>query len=92
MIQLRKIEQAAERIVALLPGDAGLLREDLKQALKPLIESVLSRMDLVTREEFEAQSLVLLRTREKLETLAEKLTELEQSHGQLGRLDAGDDS
>lgn len=92
MIQLRKIEQAAERIVALLPGDADLLREDLKQALKPLIESVLSRMDLVTREEFEAQSLVLLRTREKLETLAEKLTELEQSDGQLGRLDAGDDS
>ncbi|VUD58928.1 hypothetical protein TDB9533_02546 [Thalassocella blandensis] len=48
--------------------------------LKAIIESGLKRLNLVTREEFDAQSAVLLRTREKLEALEVKLAELEQQH------------
>ena len=41
------------------------------------MESALSRMDLVTREEFDVQTAVLARTREKLETLERRVAELE---------------
>lgn len=47
--------------------------------LKAIIESGLKRLNLVTREEFDAQAVVLLRTREKLDVLEKKLAELEQS-------------
>ena len=42
-----------------------------------LLESALRKMNLVSREEFDAQQAVLLRTREKLEALEAQLTELE---------------
>lgn len=51
--------------------------------LKAIIESGLKRLNLVTREEFDAQTAVLLRTREKLELLETKLAELEQNQNQL---------
>ena len=79
MIDLRKIEDAAEKLVGLLPADPGRFREDLRQAVQPVVEGLLNRMDLVTREEFEAQTLVLARTREKLEALEKQIAELESA-------------
>ncbi|MFT5082609.1 MAG: BMFP domain-containing protein YqiC [Lentisphaeria bacterium] len=45
--------------------------------IRALIEAGLKKMNLVTREEFDAQQAVLLRTREKLDALEAKLSELE---------------
>lgn len=45
--------------------------------LKVLIEANLRKLNLVTREEFDAQSAVLLRTREKLEQLEKQLAAIE---------------
>jgi BMFP domain-containing protein YqiC len=42
------------------------------------LQAALARLDLVTREEFDAQAAVLLRTRQKLEALEEELRRLEQ--------------
>lgn len=47
------------------------------QQLKPIIENALKKMDLVTREEFDAQQAVLLRTREMLAALEAQVAELE---------------
>ncbi len=79
MFDLRSIEAAAERLAALLPEDARLLREELKANIRPVLESLLNRLDLVTREEFEAQTRVLARTRERLEQLEAQLQELENA-------------
>jgi len=49
--------------------------------LKSLIESSLRRLNLVTRDEFDAQQAVLLRTREKLEALEKQLQVLETEIG-----------
>ncbi len=56
-----------------------LQSEDLPSSsqLKAIIESGLKRLNLVTREEFDAQSAVLMRTREKLDALERQLAELE---------------
>ena len=45
--------------------------------LKSLLEAQLRKLNLVTREEFDAQSAVLARTREKLEAVETKLAEME---------------
>lgn len=42
-----------------------------------MVASVLRRIDLVTRDEFDAQAAVLLRTRQKLEQLEQQVDELE---------------
>lgn len=48
------------------------------QQLQTLLQSALRKCDLVTREEFDAQSNVLRRTREKLEALETQVAELEE--------------
>jgi BMFP domain-containing protein YqiC len=56
---------------------------DLEKNLRTLMQSALGRLDLVTREEFDVQREVLVRTRAKLEALEAKLAELEsQSKGE----------
>ena len=50
---------------------------DVEKNLKALLSSALSRLDLVTREEFDVQRAVLLRTREKLEALQQAVAQLE---------------
>lgn len=50
-----------------------------KKEMQSAMQSALNRMDLVTREEFDAQAAVLQRTRERLERLEQKLDELEQA-------------
>jgi ubiquinone biosynthesis accessory factor UbiK len=50
---------------------------DLEKNLRALLQSAFSRLDLVTREEYDVQREVLARTRAKLEALEAKLAELE---------------
>ena len=77
MIDLKMIESMSERIGALLPADVGTLRNEFKTNVKAVLEASLTRMDVVTREEFDAQSALLRRTREKLDKLEKQLAELE---------------
>ena len=53
-----------------------------RQEVKSALQAALARMDLVTREEFDAQTAVLQRTRARLEALEDKLAELEQQDKQ----------
>jgi len=50
---------------------------DVQKNLKAMLSSTFSRLDLVTREEFDIQQQVLARTREKLAALEARLAELE---------------
>jgi BMFP domain-containing protein YqiC len=52
---------------------------ELKLRMKQALQSALADMDLVTREEFDAQSKVLQHTRARLEQLEKELTELSLS-------------
>jgi len=60
-------------------GLQGRQPEDLSQSqLRSLLESVLRKLNLVTREEFDAQQAVLQRTRLKLEELERQVVELQE--------------
>ena len=60
-----------------MPDMARVARDDVEQHVRMAVTSVLDRLDLVTREEFDAQSAVLARTREKVEALEKRVAELE---------------
>src|SRR5690606_2542733 len=77
MIDLAHIDDLARRLSALVPPALREGREDMQQNFKTVLQSGLSRLDLVTREEFEVQRAVLARTRDKLESLERQLAELE---------------
>ena len=72
----------ASQLTQALPGASGaakLAQEELHSNIKVLLSSALSKLDLVTREEFDAQTEVLHRTRQMVEALEKKVSELEQN-------------
>lgn len=78
-MQTKDINQWVQQILAALPPGLQQLPQNLQQHLRDAISNTLSKCDLVTREEFDAQSGVLLKTRTKLEQLEKKLQELEDA-------------
>ncbi|MDX1608526.1 MAG: accessory factor UbiK family protein [Halofilum sp. (in: g-proteobacteria)] len=75
------LEDLANRLGQLLPEGAHEMRADFERNAKATLQSALSRMDLVTREEFDAQSAVLGRTREQVESLSRRIAALERKAG-----------
>ena len=73
----RFIDDLARRLAAAVPPGLSALRRDLEDNFKAVLQSGLSRLDLVSRQEFDVQAAVLRRTREKLEALQARLTTLE---------------
>jgi BMFP domain-containing protein YqiC len=68
------LEELSRRISSLIPGDVKHMQDDIEDNIRSLLQTSLAKMNLVTREEFDVQSAVLQRTREKLEQL-EQLVE-----------------
>ncbi|KGM56137.1 hypothetical protein N799_04915 [Lysobacter arseniciresistens ZS79] len=77
MIDLNHIDELARRLSGLVPPGLRESRDELQQNFKSVLQTGLAKLDLVTREEFEVQRAVLLRTREKLEQLQQAVAELE---------------
>jgi len=71
------IDQLAQRLASLVPPGLAQAREDLHANFKDVLANGLRRLDLVTREEFDVQSQVLARTRERLESLEKRVASLE---------------
>lgn len=82
MIRLKALDDLAHRLSELLPPGLEDARADLEKNFRAALHSGFGKLDLVTREEFDVQRAVLLRTREKLALLERMLGDLE------ARLDA----
>ena len=72
-METKSIIELVEKIESLMPSGTSKMTEELRDTLKKTIEDHLHRLDLVTREEFDVQKQVLLKTREKIEALEKKL-------------------
>jgi BMFP domain-containing protein YqiC len=73
----RLIDDLARRLASAVPENVAAVGRDLEQNFKGVLQAQLARLDLVTREEFDVQSAVLKRTREKLTALEQRLAHLE---------------
>jgi len=81
MIDTKKIEQLARQIHESLPKGIRELGDDVEKKIRQVLQSQFSRMDLVSRQEFDVQTQVLLRTREKLSQLELRINALETMPG-----------
>ena len=81
MINLTAIDELAKRLADLVPPGAREAHDELRANFRDALRAGLRRMDLVTREEFDVQRAVLLRTREKIEALEARLGELDAQLG-----------
>lgn len=77
MFDPKHVNDIVNRLIASLPPGLKNLPKDIQKNFHHVLQDTFSKMDLVTREEFDAQTKVLHRTREKLERLEKKLKELE---------------
>lgn len=71
------IDSVSTQAARLMNSDLGQPVADMEKQIKALLQSALAKLDVVSRDEFETQQTVLLRTRERLEALEKRITELE---------------
>lgn len=76
---LDEINQKIRELLANTPA------ADMQKNLRALLQSVFSRLDLVTREEFDVQREVLLRAREKIAALEAQVKALEERAASAGK-------
>ncbi len=75
MVDKQKIQDISKKIKDII-SDSPI--NDIEENINALLRGIFTKMDLITREEFDVQTGVLKRTREKLESIEKKLTEIEK--------------
>ncbi len=79
MIKPGEIEDFIQQFLRLLPRDLSRSREDFEKVVRASLNATFSRMNLVTREEFDIQSQLLSNTRAAMDELEKKITSLEKA-------------
>lgn len=69
MFDPKQFDDLAKKLFATLPPSLQNFEKEIQQKFKEVLQATFARLDLVTREEFDIQTKVLARTREKLDTL-----------------------
>lgn len=78
MIDAKIIDDLADKMSQIIPPEMKNMHEQMRQQFKQLLQAQLAKMELVTREEFDIQTRVLQKTRQKLSELEQQVAELEQ--------------
>ncbi len=76
MLDFKDFEALSKKLYDVLPQNVQNLNQDLQKQFQDVLKTAFQKMDLVTRDEFDVQVKVLLRTREKVETLEKELKHL----------------
>jgi BMFP domain-containing protein YqiC len=82
MLETRSLDELAARIGAAIENSPA---RDIEKNIKAMLGAGRARLDLVPRAEFDLQAQVLLKTREKVDALEQRLAELEARLGQPDR-------
>ncbi len=78
MIDPKAFDDLAKRFTEALPPGIRQFQADIEKNFHAALQATFSKLDLVTRDEFEVQQGVLARTRAKLEALEKQIAELEK--------------
>ena len=79
-----RIDELARKLFERVPSAVRSVQEDLEKNFRAILRERLSKLDLVSRDEFDAQARVLERTRARLEALETRLATLESGAGAAG--------
>jgi len=78
MLNNINLDDLSQRLSAAVPPGLAAVKADLDKTFHAILQGAFEKMNLVSREEFEAQKAVLARTRAKLEKLEARVAELER--------------
>lgn len=81
MVDKKTLDEIARKLAEAIPPGVQAVRADIEKNFRAVLQGAFSRLDLVTRDEFEMQQALLSRTREKLDGLIQRLAELETELG-----------
>jgi ubiquinone biosynthesis accessory factor UbiK len=73
MFDPKQFDDLAKKLFSALPVSLQNIEKDIQQKFKEVLQSAFAHMDLITREEFDVQSKVLARTRDKVEQLQQQV-------------------
>ncbi|HHT0592979.1 TPA: ubiquinone biosynthesis accessory factor UbiK [Legionella anisa] len=73
MFDPKQFDDLAKKLFAALPTSLQNIEKDIQQKFKDVLQAAFAHMDLITREEFDVQTKVLARTREKVDHLQKQL-------------------
>lgn len=76
MFDPKQFDDLAKKLFSALPTSLQNIENDIQQKFKEILQSTFTRMDLITRDEFDVQSKVLARTREKVEQLHKQVEDI----------------
>mgnify|MGYP006172225367 CR=1 FL=1 len=77
----QKIESMISDLSNVLPNDIQHIKKEIEKNLRATLNANFAQLELVTREEFDIQTMLLQRTRVKLDELEKKITEIENQCG-----------
>lgn len=81
MFNPKQFDDLAKKLFAALPSSLQNIEQDIQQKFKEVLQSAFAHLDLVTRDEFDVQTKVLIRTREKLDHIQKQVDDLmKQQH------------
>lgn len=75
MLKANLLKKLVDQLSGILPNHLGVFKKDFEENCHRVLTQAFTKLDLVTREEFDVQTKVLARTRQKVEEL-EKLLQL----------------
>ncbi len=78
MFEPKMLDDLARKLADSVPSGVRELQQDMEKNLHATLQSAFSKLDLVTREEFEVQAALLARSRAKLDELEKLVAALEQ--------------
>ena len=74
MLDRKKIDEVVKKLVDSMPAGVQNIKSEMEKNFSKVLHAAFSKMDLVTREEFDAHVKVLHRTQKKLEELEKKVS------------------
>lgn len=77
-VNTKHLDETVEKIKQLLPDDIVEFKNTGEEKLKLILEGLLQKLEMVSREEYDVQTEVLKRTRERLEQLEQRIELLEK--------------
>ena len=84
MFDPKQLDELARKLAEVLPPGVREMQKDMERNFRAVLQSALNRMDLVTRDEVDRLTDMLVRTRGQLDALEERLSVLEGSQPETG--------
>lgn len=79
MLDPKQLDELARRFTESLPPGMREFQQEVERNVRATMQSAFARMDLITRDEFDAQAKTLARTRARLQELEKQVAALESS-------------